>query len=241
MKIRTDFVSNSSSSSFIVATSNNNHTNNAKNICSALGYYSDETEDMFNNNTVLTVFHIDFNLNDEYGSPILCTSIPRGICISDNELDYYFDGDEVRKNLDKAKIVRKLLWHEFDDNIDIFKGDSKLHNYRYSENEYIVYKCRTMGKINIKTYNFTRWLIEAVKELSQFVNITDDYSYKINADEYLSKIKTLLDYGKTLYFTRYSYEGNAEEYGHIYVDDVRSKSISTRLLEANAVTEVEVL
>jgi hypothetical protein len=66
MKIRNDFVSNSSSSSFIVATSNNNHTNNARNICSTLGYYSDETEDMFNNNTVLTLVHIDFVLNDEY-------------------------------------------------------------------------------------------------------------------------------------------------------------------------------
>jgi hypothetical protein len=238
MKIRTDFVSNSSSSSFIVATSNNNHTNNAINICSTLGYYSSETEDMFNNNTVLTLFHIDFTLNDEYGNPMLYTSIPGGICISDNTLDYYFDGDEVRKDLDKAKIVRELLWHKFDDNIDIFKGDSKLHNYQYRENDVIVYECRTMGKVNIKTYNFTKWLIEAVKELSQFVDITDDYSNEINADEYLSKIKILLNIGKTLYFTRYSYEGDAEEYGHIYVHDVRSKSISKRLIEAKVISEV---
>jgi hypothetical protein len=237
MKIRTDFVSNSSSSSFIVATSNNNHTNNAINICSTLGYYSNEIEDMFNNNTVLTLVHIDFVLNDEYGNPMLYTSIPRGICISDNELDYYFDGDEVRKDLDTTKIVRELLWNKFDDNIDIFKGDSKLYNYRYRENEYIVYECRTMGKVNIKTYNFTRWLIEAIKELSQTVDITDDYSNEIN-DEYFSKIKTLLNIGKTLYFTRYSYEGDAEEYGHIYVHDVRSKSISKRLIEAKAITDV---
>ena len=86
MKIRTDFVSNSSSSSFIVATSNNNHINNARNICSTLGYYSDETEDMFNNNTVLTLFHIDVALNDEYGNPVLYTSIPSGICIPDRLL-----------------------------------------------------------------------------------------------------------------------------------------------------------
>ena len=238
MKIRTDFVSNSSSSSFIVATSNNNHINNARNICSTLGYYSDEIEDMFNNNTALTLFHIDFVLNDEYSNPVLSTSIPSGICIPDTLLDYYFDGDEVRKDLDKAKIVRKLLWHKFDDNIDIFKGDSKLHNYRYSENDYIVYECRTMGKINIKTYNFTKWLIEAVKELSQDVDITDDYSNEINVDEYLAKIKTLLNNGKTLYFTRYSYEGDAECYGHIYVDDVRSKLISERLIEAKAISEV---
>ena len=238
MKIRTDFVSNSSSSSFIVVTSNNNHTNNARNICSALGDYSDETEDMFNNNTTLTLFNIDFNLNDDYGNPVLRTSIPSGICIPDSELDYYFDGNEVRKDLDKAKIVRELLWNKFDDNIDIFKGDSKLYNYGYRENDYIVYECRTMGKINIKTYNFTRWLIEAVKELSQVVYIVDDYSNEINADEYLSKIKTLLNVGKTLYFTRYSYEGDAEEYGHIYVHDVRSKRISERLIESKAITEV---
>jgi hypothetical protein len=238
MKIRTDFVSNSSSSSFIVATSNNNHTNNAKNICSTLGYYSDETEDMFNNNTVLTLFHIDFALNDEYGNPMMYTSIPSGICISDNALDYYFDGDEVRKDLDKTKVVRELLWHKFDDNIDIFNGDSKLHNYQYRENDVIVYECRTMGKVNIKTYNFTRWLIEAVKEFNQTVDITNDYSNKINSDEYLAKIKFLLDSGKTLYFTRYSYEGDAKEYGHIYVDDARSKLISERLIEAKAITEV---
>ena len=91
---------------------------------------------------------------------------------------------------------------------------------------------------NIKTYNFTRWLIEAVKELSQVVYIVDDYSNEINADEYLSKIKTLLNVGKTLYFTRYSYEGDAEEYGHIYVHDVRNKSISKRLIEAKAITDV---
>ena len=239
MKIRTDFVSNSSSSSFIVAASSNNHTNNAINICSTLGYYSDETEDMFNNNTALTLFNIDIDLNDDYGNPVLRNSIPSGICISDSELDYYFDGDEVKKDLDKDKTVRELLWNKFDDNIDIFKGDSKLYDYGYRENDYIVYECRTMGKVNIKTYNFTKWLMDAVKELSQDVYIiTDDYSNEINADEYLSKIKTLLNIGKTLYFTRYSYEGDAEEYGHIYVHDVRSKLISERLIEAKAISEV---
>ena len=154
------------------------------------------------------------------------------------QIDYYFYGDEIRKDLDKAKVVRELLWHKFDDNIDIFNGDSKLYDYRYSENEYIVYECRTMGKINIKTYNFTKWLIEAVKELSQDIDITDDYSDTINIDEYLTKIKSLLDGGNTLYFTRYSYEGDAECYGHIYVDDVRSKLISERLIEAKAISEV---
>ena len=229
MKVRSDFVSNSSSSSFIVATKYNDLFDGAYNICNALGDGDFDLIEMLEKRTSLTLFDIRLCFPHGYDS------IPAGITIDDEDLSEYFDGDEVRKDLDPHAIIRKLLWHKYPDDKDIFI-DPEIEGW--CENEYVVYENRILGKVNIKTYNFTKWLCDAIKDqLGEFTLEMQRYEPEKDAEYYLNKIKSYLDDNKMIYQIYCSYMGNGQEYGHVYLSDVKTPT-STKLLKAGVIQDV---
>lgn len=239
MKIRSDFVSNSSSCSFIIVATSSDPYETAYKMCKELGDAHEDTLEFFENYTSLTLceFNVVFpNLNDAFSNNVIPIGsfIPVGITIKDSDLSEYFDGDEVRKDLDPLKTIRKLLWDKWDDNIDIFTEIDEDKMLDYHENGYVVYERRLMGKITLKTYNFTKWLYDEIKKHGLISFTNDEISY---IDNVTNKVKGYLDSGKSLYQVRGSYEGNATCYGHIYIHDPR-KPISKRLINKNIIKDM---
>lgn len=224
MKIRTDFVSNSSSSSFIVSCKNTSDIANATNIANALQDDPNPVIKFFKDYTCLTLCECETGAwIDKFGNT-LYVYIPDGICILDEEIKNYFDeNDNVRSDLDFLTIFKQLNWYAFnkDDQPD-------------GENEQIVYEnASIMGKVNKYSIKFTKWLYENTRKHFNDVNISSN-----GCDDVvdLVKISTALANGHKLYYTRYSYQGDAECYGHIYVDFYNdNRSISKRLLNAKAI------
>lgn len=239
MKIRSDFVSNSSSCSFIIAATSSNPYETAYEMCKELGDSYEDTLDFFENYTSLTLCELHIHIAMIYDNTIpFGTFVPVGITVKDSELSEYFDGDEVRKDLDSLSIIRKLLWYKWDDSIDVFTETHEDKILDYSENGYVIYENRMMGKVNLKTYNFTKWLYEEIKKhgLNTFKNEPDRIDETLPR---INKVKELLDSGKKLYQVRCSYSGDAERYGHIYIHDLRnSKPVYERLKDKNIVEDM---
>lgn len=221
MKTRLDFVSNSSSSSYIVAvmsgcTDNNAAQDIAENV---FGDEFEETKDFFENKTVLTAIEVAYSDWYEKTQTLMSNFVPSGICINDNELNMFFDKDgEVRADLDPIETIAKLSWYNDD----------------YEENEEIVYERRLMGKVNEKTLKFTKWIHDKAVELYGSENASYySGSNGRSAEELLSEYEESLAKGNKLYFTRFSYEGDAAVYGHIYIDDTGDwkKSIGQRMID----------
>lgn len=221
MKIRLDFVSNSSSSSYIVSVmSGCSDRDAAQDIAKKVfGDEFEETKDFFENKTVLTAIEVTYSDWYEKTQTLLSNFVPAGICINDNELNMFFDKDgEVRANLDPIETIAKLSWYNDD----------------YEENEEIVYERRLMGKVNEKTLKFTKWIHDKAVELYGSENASYySGSNGRSAKELLSEYEESLAKGNKLYFTRFSYEGDAEVYGHIYIDDTGDwkKSIGQRMID----------
>ena len=221
MKTRLDFVSNSSSSSYIVAvTAGCTDKDAAQDIAEKVfGDDFEETKDFFENKTVLTAIEVTYSDWYEKTQTLLSNFVPAGICINDNELNMFFDKDgEVRANLDPIETIAKLSWYNDD----------------YEENEEIVYERRLMGKVNEKTLKFTKWIHDKAVELYGSENASYySGSNGRSAEELLSEYEESLAKGNKLYFTRFSYEGDAEVYGHIYIDDTGDwkKSIGQRMID----------
>ena len=221
MKTRLDFVSNSSSSSYIVSVmSGCSDRDAAQDIAKKVfGDEFEETKDFFENKTVLTAVEVAYS--DWYAKTqtLLSNFVPSGICINDNEFNMFFDKDgEVRADLDPIETIAKLSWYNDD----------------YEENEEIVYELRLMGKVNEKTLKFTKWIHDKAVELYGSENASYySGSNGRSAEELLSEYEESLAKGNKLYFTRFSYEGDAEVYGHIYIDDTGDwkKSIGQRMID----------
>ena len=91
-----------------------------------------------------------------------------------------------------------------------------------------------MGKVNEKTLKFTKWIHDKAVELYGIENASYySGSNGHSAEELLSEYEESLAKGNKLYFTRFSYEGDAEVYGHIYIDDTGDwkKSIGQRMID----------
>ena len=221
MKTRLDFVSNSSSSSYIVAvTAGCTDKDAAQDIAEKVfGDDFEEVKDFFENKTVLTAVEVAYS--DWYAKTqtLLSNFVPSGICINDNELNMFFDKDgEVRADLDPIETIAKLSWY----------------NDEYEENEEIVYEQRLMGKVNEKTLKFTKWIHDKAVELYGSENASYySGSNGRSAEELLSEYEESLAKGNKLYFTRFSYEGDAMCYGHIYIEDTGDwkKSIGQRMID----------
>lgn len=231
MKIRHDFVSNSSSSSYIVAvTVGCTDGDAAQDIAEKVfGDDFEEVKDFFENMTVLTAVEVAYS--DWYAKTqtFLSNFVPSGICVNDDELSTFFDKDgEIRSDLNPSEIIPQLSWYTVDSS--------------WVENEEIVYERRLMGKVNEKTLKFTKWIHDKAVELYGSQN-TSYYlgSNNSSAEELLSEYEKSLAKGNKLYFTRFSYEGDAMCYGHIYIADTDGwkKSIGQRMIDdSNNVKDV---
>ena len=220
MKIRNDFVSNSSSSSYIVAVAEPSVKDAAQDIVKAV--YSDDlenTQELFETKTILTCAEIQYETWNDNTCLLQTNFIPVGICINDNELAEYFGDDgEVRNDLDPLKIIKKLSWYNYDS---------------YDENEEIIYESILMGKVTDKTFKFTKWLYDKAIEL--YGNEAVNYCTDNNTEEELSTYEKAFTEGKSLYFVRFSYDGDGQNYGYIYIDNTNnfSKSIKQMMLDSS--------
>lgn len=221
MKIRSDFVSNSSSSSYIIAVIPEYDSRlAAKDIAERV--FGDEFEDVakfFEHKTVLTAMEIKYSdwSNKQY--EWIYNFIPAGICIDDEELGKWFDANgEVRSDLNILEVIPKLSWNTEDG---------------MSENEDIVYERRLMGKVTDKTLKFTKWLHDKVVELYGAEAAGYYSDSKIKPEDQLAEYEKNLTEGKKLYLTRFSYEGDAMCYGHIYIAETENwkRGIRQRMLE----------
>ena len=70
-----------------------------------------------------------------------------------------------------------------------------------------------------KTLKFTKWIHDKAVELYGDKNAGYNADSKQHAEDLLAAYKKSLDDGNKLYFTRFSYEGDAMCYGHIYIAD----------------------
>ena len=181
----------------------------------------EETKDFFENMTVLTAVEVQYKSWYKKKQTLFSNFVPSGICVNDDELSMFFNKDgEVRSDLDPSKIITQLSWYTVDDSC--------------GENEEIVYERRLMGKVNEKTLKFTKWIHNKAIELYGSENASYySGSNGRSAEELLSEYEESLAKGNKLYFTRFSYEGDAEVYGHIYIDDTGGwkKSIGQRMID----------
>ena len=189
----------------------------------------EETKDFFENMTVLTAVEVQYKSWYKKKQTLFSNFVPSGICVNDDELSMFFNKDgEVRSDLDPSKIITQLSWYTVDDS--------------WGENEEIVYERRLMGKVNEKTLKFTKWIHNKAIELYGSENASYySGSNGRSAEELLSEYEESLAKGNKLYFTRFSYEGDAEVYGHIYIDDISDwkKNIGQRMLDdSNNVKDV---
>ena len=222
MKTRLDFVSNSSSSSYIVAVmAGCTDRDAARDIAEKVfGDEFEDVKDFFENKTVLTAVEVRYSDWYEKTQEYMTNFIPPGICVNDDELNMFFDKDgEVRADLDPIETIAKLSWYNDDG--------------RYGENEEVVYERRLMGKVNEKTLKFTKWIHDKAVELYGKENAGYDADSEQHAEDLLAAYKKSLDVGNKLYFTRFSYEGDAMCYGHIYIADTDGwkKSIGQRMID----------
>ena len=216
MKIRNDFVSNSSSSSYIVVCKPG-FTNDQMAFDIAEKTFGDDSElvkDFFNNYTCLTTTNIAVQWWDNDKHMMMDNSIVAGVCVEDAKLDKWFDIDgNIKKDLVFEDVVKDFFWY-----------DSDSPN-EYAENEKVVYESRVMGKINDKTLKMMSWLASNAVEWYGSENVAGNWfkdclkSEDIDIKLELDKIQHLLDDGKKLFLTRYSYSGDAQCYGHIYIYD----------------------
>lgn len=222
MKTRLYFVSNSSSSSYIIAVIPEYDSRQAAQVV-AERVFGDEFEDVakfFENKTVLTAMEIKYSDWSDECTEWMYNFIPAGICVDDSELSKWFDvNGEVRNDLDILEVIPALSWHNDDGN--------------YGENEEIVYERRLMGKVTDKTLKFTKWLHDAVVELYGAENAGYYSDSKIKSEDRLAEYEKNLAEGKKLYFTRFSYDGDAMCYGHIYIAETENwkRGIKQRMLE----------
>ncbi len=221
MKIRTDFVSNSSSSSYIIAVGPEYTSRMAAQDVAekTFGDGFEDVADFFENKTVLTAIEIKYSdWNDTYNDWVY-NFIPPGICVDDEELDKWFDANgEVRSDLDIFEVIPKLSWNTEDG---------------MCENEDIVYERRLMGKVTDKTLKFTKWLHDKVVELYGAEAAGYYSDSKIEPEAQLAEYEKNLAEGKKLYLTRFSYDGDAMCYGHIYIAETENwkRGIRQRMLE----------
>jgi len=222
MKTRLDFVSNSSSSSYIIAVIPEYDSRQAAQVV-AERVFGDEFEDVarfFENKTVLTAMEIKYSDWSDEHNEWMYNFIPAGICVDDSELSKWFDANgEVRNDLDIFEVIPALSWHNDDG--------------KYGENEDIVYERRLMGKVTDKTLKFTKWLHGKVVELYGAEAAGYYSDSKIEPEAQLAEYEKNLAEGKKLYLTRFSYDGDAMCYGHIYIADTENwkRGIKQRMLE----------
>ncbi len=221
MKTRLDFVSNSSSSSYIIAVSPECTSRMAAQDVAekTFGDGFEDVADFFENKTVLTAMEIKYSdWSDKYNE-WMYNFIPAGICIDDEELEKWFDANgEVKNDLDILEVIPALSWHNDDCTC---------------ENEDIVYERRLMGKITDKTLKFTKWLHDKVVELYGAEAAGYYSDSKIEPEDQLAEYEKNLAEGKKLYLTRFSYDGDAMCYGHIYIAETENwkRGIRQRMLE----------
>lgn len=221
MKTRLDFVSNSSSSSYIIAVSPEYTSRMAAQDVAekTFGDGFEDVADFFENKTVLTAMEIKYSdWSDKYNE-WMYNFIPAGICIDDEELEKWFDANgEVKNDLDILEVIPALSWHNDDCTC---------------ENEDIVYERRLMGKITDKTLKFTKWLHDKVVELYGAEAAGYYSDSKIEPEDQLAEYEKSLAEGKKLYLTRFSYDGDAMCYGHIYITETENwkRGIRQRMLE----------
>ena len=237
MKTRNDFVSNSSSSSYIVVCKPG-FTNDqiAFDIAEkTLGDESKPVKDFFNNYTCLTTSSVLVEWWDNDKSMIIDNSIAAGVCVEDDKLSKWFDENgDLKKDLVFEDVIKDFFWY------DASSSDA------YAENGKVVYESRVMGKINDKTVKMMSWLMTNAIEWYGRESVAggsfkdcfklEDIEIKLGLD----KIKKALDEGKKLFLTRYSYEGDAQCYGHIYVYDTDGwkRSIGQKLKEDSKSVEI---
>jgi len=221
MKIRNDYVSNSSSSSYIIAVIPEYDSRQAAQDVAerVFGDGFEDVADFFENKTVLTAIEISYTDWSEKLQELVSNFIPAGICINDKEIGNWFDADgEVRSDLDVLEVIPKLSWH----------ADECM-----SENEEIVYERHLMGKVTDKTLKFTKWLYNKAVELYNAENVYYYSDSKTEPEDQLAEYEKNLAEGKKLYFARFSYDGDAMCYGHIYIADAEDwkRGIKQRMLE----------